>query len=453
MLLAVPLGLLAAKLLLIDRTDNAFHRTSVEASSLGIPLTVSLDNGLDTFAYTIRPNPVQSGGSFEVVLYLTARNTPQSDYRPLFQLQSADNLQWNLNPHETVPPRWHRQPPRTQSWPAGDYGQFARQYQVLSGTPPGEYRLYATMFDAETLETSKAITPPGVPQTDQINLGTITVLRPSAPASTAALEMKVETGTRLTPGVTLLGGSADRRQAIPGDLMTVTLFFLADAAPSADEYITLALQGTDFALRLEPTPGFPTSHWQPGDVWRGQHLLRLPANIPDGEHIWTVRASSETNDVIYLEKMRVITPRRIFEKPNITHPAGMTFGKDIILSGYDLTQPQAGIGDGLEIRLIWNALDTPTEDASAFVHLESSAGELVSQHDSVPANWSRPTLGWLPGEYVIDLHYLTVPADAQPGAYHLYAGMAERTSGRRLPVTTKHAIDDRVFLGQFDIVP
>jgi hypothetical protein len=54
---------------------------------------------------------------------------------------------------------------------------------------------------------------------------------------------------------------------------------------------------------------------------------------------------------------------------------------------------------------------------------------------------------------VIDLHYLTVPADAQPGAYHLYAGMAERTSGRRLPVTTKHAIDDRVFLGQFDIVP
>ena len=56
-------------------------------------------------------------------------------------------------------------------------------------------------------------------------------------------------------------------------------------------------------------------------------------------------------------------------------------------------------------------------------------------------------------EYVVDLHRLTVPADAQPGAYRLYAGLAERTSGRRLPVTTKYAIDDRVFLGQFDIVP
>ncbi len=453
LLLALPLGCLAAKLVLIDRSDNALHRTSVEAASLGRPLSVSLDNGLDTIAYKITPNPVHSGGSFEVNLYLTPRSAPQSHFQPLFRLHSADNLEWNLNPHETVQPRWHRQPPPTQYWPAGMYGQFARQYEVLPGTPPGEYRLDATMFDAETLETSKAITPEGVPLTDRISLGTVTIVRPSTPATAAALEMQIETGTHLTSEVTLLGASADRQRASPGDLMTVTLFFQAEAAPSSDEHITLALQGTDLALSLEPTPGFPTGQWQPGDVWRGQHLLRLPANLPDGEHIWTVRATSDASAVTYLGELRVTAPERVFEQPNVIRPAQLTFGKHILLSGYDWSQSHTPEGNVLEVRLIWRALATPTEDVSAFVHLESLDGTLVAQHDGVPAEWSRPTPGWLPGEYVIDLHSITIPAEAQPGAYRLYAGLADRASGQRLPVTQEYANDNRAYLGQFDVTP
>ena len=452
LLLAVPLGLFAAKML-IARIDNPFHRTSVEVASLGTPLAVSLDNGLNTLAYTVRPLPVPSGGEFEVIMYLSPRSTPQSDYRPLFLLQSAENLIWNLNPHETAPPRWHREPPPTQYWPVGEYGQFARQYRLLPGTPPGDYQLFATFFDYATLETSKAVTPAGVPQTDRIDLGTVTVVRPPTPASVAALEMTIETGSRLTPEITLLGGSTDRHQASPGDLMKVTLFFHAEAAPRSDEHITLGLQGTDFAVRLEPTPGFHTGQWQPGDIWRGQHLLRLPANTPDGEYIWTVRASSEVSDITYLDNLRVTAPERIFEQPNVRHRVRLRFGNDILLSGYDWSQTQARTGDVSEVRLIWRALTTPTEDLSVFIHLESLSGELVAQHDSIPADWSRPTPGWLPGEYVVDLHYLAIPADAQPGAYLLYAGLADRTSGRRLPVTTENAIDDRALLGQFDIAP
>ena len=454
LLLALPLALLAAKLLLIDRSDNAFQRTSIEAASLGTPLAVSLDNGLDTLAYSVRPDPVPSGGTFEVVLYLTPRSTPQRDYRPLFRLQSVDNLIWNINPHETVPPRWHREPPRTQYWPVEEYAQFARQYQLLPGTPPGEYRLYGTFFDYATLETSKAVTPEGVPQTDRIDLGTVKVVRPPTPASAAALEMQIETGTRLTPEITLLGGSADRRQAGPGGLMTVTLFFHAQTAPSSDEHITLALGGTDFALRLDPTPGFPTSQWRTGDVWRGQHLLRLPADLPDGEHSWTVRASSEGSAITYLVKLRVTAPERIFEPPKVIHPVRLAFGNDILLSGYDWSQPQAHPGEVLEIRLLWHALATPTEDVSVFVHLESLAGELVTQHDGVPLNWTRPSAGWVAGEYVDDPHAFTIPVDAQPGAYRLHAGLVDRVTGERLPITgAGEHTDSRALLGLLTVIP
>ena len=452
LLLAVPIGLLAAKMM-VARSDNPLHRGSVEAASLGTPLAVSLDNGLDTPAYMVRPLQVPSGGEFEVIMYLSPRSTPQGDYRPFFLLQSADNLIWNLDPHETTPPRWHREPPPTQYWPADEYGQFARQYRLLPGTPPGDYQLFATFFDHATLETSKAVTPTGVPQTDRIDLGTVTVVRPPTPASLAALGMTTETGSRLTPEITLLGGSADRDQASPGDLMKVTLFFQAEAVPRPDEHITLRLQGTDFAVRLEPTPGFHTGQWQPGDIWRGQYLLRLPANTPEGVHIWTVRASSELTDITYLDNLRVTAPERLFEQPNVRHRVQLRFGNDILLSGYDWSQPEARPGDLSEVRLIWRALSTPTEDLSAFIHLESLSGGLVAQHDSIPADWSRPTPGWLPGEYVVDLHYLAIPADAQPGAYLLYAGLANRTSGRRLQVTTDNVIGDRTLLGQFEIEP
>jgi hypothetical protein len=175
--------------------------------------------------------------------------------------------------------------------------------------------------------------------------------------------------------------------------------------------------------------------------------------MPDGEHTWTVRASSKVNGVTYLEKLRVTAPERIFEQPNVRHRVGLPFGKDILLSGYDLSQPQSRAGQVSKVRLIWHALATPTEDLSVFIHLESLAGELIAQHDGIPAGWSRPTPGWLPGEYVVDLHHLAIPADAQPGAYLLYTGLADRTSGRRLPVTAEQAPDDRAFLGHLDITP
>ena len=114
---------------------------------------------------------------------------------------------------------------RDRYWSVGHYGQFARKYQVLSGTPPGAYHLYATLFDAHTLETSKIISSDGAPLSDRVDLGQVTVVRPTIPPPVTTLEMQVETETRLTSEITLLGGSTDRQKANPGDLLTITLYY------------------------------------------------------------------------------------------------------------------------------------------------------------------------------------------------------------------------------------
>ena len=55
-----------------------------------------------------------------------------------------------------------------------------------------------------------------------------------------------------------------------------------------------------------------------------------------------------------------------------------------------------------------------------------------AQSDAVPAEWTRPTTGWLPGEYVLDRHAIILPADLPAGKYDLVAGLYDPATGERL---------------------
>jgi hypothetical protein len=66
-----------------------------------------------------------------------------------------------------------------------------------------------------------------------------------------------------------------------------------------------------------------------------------------------------------------------------------------------------------------------------FLHLVGPDGRLLDQSDNIPADWARPTTGWLPGEYITDLHLLTLPGEATDGQYTVLAGLYS-PAGERL---------------------
>jgi hypothetical protein len=51
-----------------------------------------------------------------------------------------------------------------------------------------------------------------------------------------------------------------------------------------------------------------------------------------------------------------------------------------------------------------------TESYHVFLHLLGTDGSLIAQSDGVPAG-DRPTMGWLPGEYITDVRRLPLPPD------------------------------------------
>ncbi|HCU80715.1 MAG TPA: hypothetical protein DGN60_06080 [Chloroflexi bacterium] len=437
----VPLLLLAVKVTAIDKTNNIFHRISIDPSSLGIPLSIDMDNGMRVLAHNISPDQIVSGDTVETTVYVEATKTMDKSFRPYFLLKGAEGTIWNLMPHETVPPRWHREPPPTQYWAPGQYGQFARQYQTMPGTPPGQYNLTVAFFDESTLET---VSVAGSFVTHEIDLGKVSVVRPSLTANLDTLPIDFDRLGHLTNEIELLGATLDRQQAAPGEMLTITLFFYAYAKPAQDEFVTLGLDGTSLSKLVEPTPGLSTSQWEKGDLWTGQHLIRVPADTSAGTHYWT--ASSSLANEVSLGYVDINTPNRLYEKPSIRDVSQLYFGNDIVLRGHEFKN-SIKRGEILDVKLLWQALGTPDRSLNVFVHLENANGVVVAQHDGVPVNWSRPTPGWLPEEYIVDTHSVLIENKVLPGHHNVYVGMSDRSTGLREPHTTGLSVDNRAYVG------
>ena len=85
---------------------------------------------------------------------------------------------------------------------------------------------------------------------------------------------------------------------------------------------------------------------------------------------------------------------------------------------------------------------------AVFAHLLDAQNRIAAQHDGLPAGWTRPTTGWLPGEVIADVHELALDANLPPGVYTLEVGLYNPETKVRLPVLDEagQIIKDRVLL-------
>jgi len=126
-------------------------------------------------------------------------------------------------------------------------------------------------------------------------------------------------------------------------------------------------------------------------------------------------------------------PLRLYTSPATLlaqqQPSGARFGEAARLEGVWLAQR----GD-LHLALIWRSLaDHPPLAAKVFVHLVSSAGEILAQIDGVPVSWTRPLETWQLGEQLFDVYSLPLPADdPRLSGATLQIGLYDPDTGARL---------------------
>ncbi len=109
----------------------------------------------------------------------------------------------------------------------------------------------------------------------------------------------------------------------------------------------------------------------------------------------------------------------------------------ILFLGYDWfispDQP-AGTSGRVGLYLYWQTTKPLTESLKVFVHLFDTHGNLVAQHDSMPAMWTYDTRDWRLGEVVVDFHWAKVPTNVEPDDCTVIVGLYNEATGNRRPV-------------------
>jgi hypothetical protein len=410
------------------------------------PLLTDVAGGVRLHGYEVSATTLPADGALDVAWYAGMRAPSLRRWWPGVALEDAAGLTWSLlNP---LPPRWHREPRDTPEWGPDHYAQWARHVTPLPGTPPGEYGLYGWVFDRDNFEIASVLDGDGNAVAPRLRLETITVTRPRQPFALVPPKPAEHTFGPLT----LLGYEMARTGAAAGESLTLALYWRSSQATSQDHMARVHLLDDHgdavWIAEVEPANGYPTSRWQLGDQWLGQAMLRLPADLPAGNYLVAVSVPSASEGQQALGRLQVDAPQRSFEPLPFETASGAAFGGVAVLEGVTLLRDT----QALTATLAWRATGSPLVSYSVFVHLADAAGRVWVQSDAMPAGWSRPTTGWVAGEYVRDEHTLPLPADLPASNYTLWVGLYDPLSGSRVPASGPGAApDQRVRVGAVDL--
>jgi hypothetical protein len=388
-----------------------------------------------------------------VILFWEALQPLEEDYRVSLTLRDTAGQSWG---------QWDRRPTSylypTNRWPVGQivFGRY--DLEPMPGTPPGDYGLEVGVYTEDDLVGLDLLDEAGAPQGKRAMLGGVRLAVPAVTSDEieAPHPGRIEVGD----GLALIGWDLDRLEAQPGDQLVVTLIWSVDTGPQSDYRLRVLVQdeaGQALEAGIFPLTNLwhPTTVWLPGQAWRGQSTFRLPIQLSPGNARLAVqlidpsgRAIGPTAD---LTTLTVLPTTRVFTAPQPQSPRGASFDGKVLILGADLAPDPVTPGAALEVTLYWGALAEMDVPYTVFVHLLGSDGQVVAGDDGEPANGTRPTTGWVPGEYVTDLHLVSIPGDLAAGEYVVEVGLYDAGAAGfpRLPIVDEEGQveTDRVIFG------
>jgi hypothetical protein len=354
----------------------------------------------------------------ELTLYWQPQREIGVPYDVGVQVLDATGRQWQASTNRPADWRFVGAEP----WPLDSYRLEPFVVELADGTPPGDYTFHVGLVRGDTGQTVAAH-----------DLGGFEVTRPANGARELEAGMAAAGETAVARNLRLLGTRLDRDEAAPGDVARVTALWQATATgETPTNEFTLQLVGNGATVLNQPVtiaPDYPLADWRPGDRLRSETILRLPADMASGEYTWRLIWGDQD---VAVGDVRVMAPERSFAPVAVETAVNATFSDIATLLGASFTPAPLLPHSPLLITLVWRAERETPLSYHVFVHLIDEAGQIIAQSDGEPANWRRPTTGWLTGEIIVDEHVLTLPESLPPGPLSLRIGLYDPVSGERL---------------------
>jgi hypothetical protein len=309
-------------------------------------------------------------------------------------------------------------------WQPGAEADNFYTLPIPLGAVPGEYALTALVL----LEDSTLLCEP-------LSLGAVRVLptpgQQEDPHGSWAVTWRSPGRDEVAPGLRLEGYAIDLEGLRPNQPFAVALRWRASSGNLLAYRPRLELRQGDTVLASsdgELFHRYPSDQWQGDELLIERRILSMPSTLAPLQLVIVGEGG-----LIPLAPVHVDRAALLWGVPRDAKPACAHFAGVGSLVGYEWDPPA--------LTLYWRGDDAvPAEKSyTVFVHLVDSTGALVGQGDGLPADGSRPTDTWLPGEVIADRHQLPLVSEASAfrvGLYDLATGdrvSAADCDGRPLP--------------------
>jgi hypothetical protein len=256
-------------------------------------ISLAADDRITLEGYALGNRRLAAGDIAQVTLFWRADETPDRRYRTFIHVVDEGN---HIVGQRDAEPGGGAL--LTTLWTPGEVIADNYGVPIHPATPPGRYRIEIGMYDPQTGE--RLVTLEGE---SQVWTEPIDVVRPSAPVPVDALDMQHAEDIPLGE-LSLLGYDAHKlgfaREPVaplrPGDVLQVTLYWLAEVEPRSDLHLDIDLVDPDgvgwVTLEADPVGGLPTSQWEAGDIWRGQFSMEIPRTLMPGSYRLRIRLRS-----------------------------------------------------------------------------------------------------------------------------------------------------------------
>jgi hypothetical protein len=380
--LGLGVGLVVVKTAIIDQTNNLWHqRRWTQGAFDGAPIMGSV------FAHELlllsSNASVAQSSSAEVLIstYWTALQPISRDYGLLYSIRNQAGIEvvrgTNYRPAGLD----------TSRWVVGLYLQDTIRLEMPTGSLPGRYDVFVAVYHHDYLLPT--INADGNPDRPEVKIATVEIELVAAPQQSQLFE----------GSITLSRAEGVPEQVMEGSGFIVDLEWLAGALPREDFQYQLQWHlGSDVTVASEAqalAPEYPPTLWRDDYIYRTPIRVIVPLFNQAGEYDLLLQLLGVNGQTVYasqLGSIKVSTPDREFEQPDVEAVVDATWQNGIRLVGYRV--------EGGQLSLVWQTTEVIHDDLRLFVHLLNADDLIVDQHDEVPANWTRPTTSWMPGEYI-----------------------------------------------------
>ncbi len=319
-------------------------------------------------------------------------------------------------------------------WTPGERLYTRLTIPLAQGMPPGDYVVRVSVYSAAGDRRLPVLDESGGFAGQYAMVEGLRIEASRSP-QVGKLPMQQRPKQEIAPSITLLGYDVPAEAVRPGERINVALYWLSEVRQRDDYTVTLGLDEGTILYRGDPVHGtHPVSAWRAGELIADRYSLRLPHDLPPGEHTLSLRF--DNGPPIGLGSLVVRATDRRFELPGgvVALETPPVFGRQIALAGYEAPVADVPVGGDLPLVLVWRAEAETETGYTVFVHLVDSEGEIIAQQDRPPQaeGEAYPTDLWLAGEVVVDDYVLPLPADAPPGEYTIRVGLYLPENGQRL---------------------